>query len=122
MASANASPIGMEESRAYGRRDAVDKGNAYVGDTRAGNAAEACGTSAGSFQFRSFKIGFHFIVRFFEFVQLLQSWDGVFRAASRHGREKDLNQGREVPRTGFKSDEGKAERGCGWPGLYTLQA
>jgi hypothetical protein len=59
-----AAPIGMEESRAYGRRDAVDKGNAYASDARARNAAEACGTSAGSFQFRSFKIGFHFIVRF----------------------------------------------------------
>lgn len=67
---------------------------------------------------------FAFIYRAaFEFVCFLRRGTKVLRVGeSERSKKRNLNQEREVPRAGFKSDEEKAERGCGWPGLYTLEA
>lgn len=59
----------------------------------------------------------------FEFVNFLRREDeGSPFGQEPRELEKDLNQERAILRTLFKSDEEQAERGCGWPGRYTLQA
>lgn len=68
MASANVSPIGTEERRAYGREDAVHKENAYLGEMRSEDSTGSRGALACFIQFFGFKIGLHLSFCFFEFV------------------------------------------------------